>query len=284
MTANQTPADVHVHPRHLKFELHDELATLWHGNDVFKTAFFNAMSLQFPDGEHLFIKSVRDFRDEINDPELLKNIKGFIGQEGIHSREHAKYNEALRQRGYDIDYMEKRFQKHMAFVGGLNRDRRLAGTCAAEHFTAVLAKALLEIPEAMDGVSPEMQALWKWHAIEEIEHKSVAFDVFVDRVGNHRMRTIIFFVVSYNFFKFTFLNTCSMLKTEGKLWDLKTWWGGMQFLWGRPGVIRKMMPHFLAYLKKDFHPWQEDNRQHIEAWKKTTADLSPDSVPHAHSA
>ncbi len=270
MTISSTPPDgVTVKPpRHLRFDVRTELRTLWHGNDTFRTAFFNALSLQFPDGEQQFINAVRLYRDQITDPKLKEEIKGFIGQEALHSREHKEYNEALKARGgYDIDALDERFRKHMEWVGRLPPSRQLAGTCGAEHYTAVLANAILSHPEWMEGATPTMKRLWRWHAIEETEHKSVAFDVYRACIGNDKLRRIVFLFVTWNFFRYTFLNTCSLLKTDGKLWSLRTWLGGLNFLWGgKPGgVLRKCLPDFLAYFRRDFHPWQQDNRGLLEA-------------------
>ena len=265
MTISSTPDGVTVKPRHLRFDVRTELRTLWHGNDAFRTAFFNALSLQFPDGEQQFINAVRLYRDQITDPKLKEEIKGFIGQEALHSREHKEYNEALKARGYDIDALDERFRKHMEWVGRLPPSRQLAGTCGAEHYTAVLANAILSHPEWMEGATPTMKRLWRWHAIEETEHKSVAFDVYRACIGNDKLRRIVFLFVTWNFFRYTFLNTCSFLKTDGKLWSLRTWLGGLNFLWGKPGVLRKCLPDFLAYFRRDFHPWQQDNRGLLEA-------------------
>lgn len=260
MTISSTPEGVSVQPRHIRFDVSEDLKSFWHGNNAFRTAFFNALSLQFPDGEQQFINAVRLYRDRIEDPKLQSEIRGFIGQEALHSREHKSYNEALKARGYDIDAIDERFARHMTWVSKLAPSRQLAGTCGAEHYTAVLANAILRHPEWMAGATPAMARLWRWHAIEETEHKSVAFDVYRECVGDERVRRIVFLFVTWNFFKYTFLNTCSLLKTDGKLWSLKTWLGGLNFLWGKPGVIRKCLPDFLAYLRKDFHPWQQDNR------------------------
>lgn len=264
MSVSSTPEGVQVKPRHVSFNIRDELRTLWHGNNLFRTAFFNALSLQFPDGEQQFINSVRLYRDRIEDPKLQQEVRGFIGQEALHGREHRLYNEALKARGYDIDAIDARFQKHMKWVGNLPPSRQLAGTCAAEHYTAVMANAILGHPEWMEDVTPQMRELWRWHAVEETEHKAVAFDVYRHCIGNERLRKVVFLFVTYNFFKFTFLNTCSMLKAEGKLWSLRTWIDGINFLWGKPGVIRKCLPDFLAYLRTGFHPWEQDNRALLE--------------------
>jgi len=264
MTVSFTPEGVSVKPRNLHFDVNEDLKTLWHGDDAFRTAFLNALSLQFPDGEQQFINAVRLYQDRVADPKLKAEIRGFIGQEALHSREHKAYNEALKARGYDIEGLDRRFRKHMEWIGKLSPSRQLAGTCGAEHYTAVLANAILSHPEWLDGATPVMAQLWRWHAIEETEHKSVAFDVYRECVGNERLRRIIFLFVTWNFFKYTFLNTCSLLKTDGKLWSLRTWMGGLNFLWGKPGILRKCLPDFLAYFRKDFHPWQQDNRALLE--------------------
>ena len=97
-----TPDDLTISPRRIEFELPDPLPWYWHGGDPFKTHFFNAMSLLFPDGERFFIDSVRYFRDRVKDPRQQQLIKGFIGQEGHHSREHIEYNRRLEAQGYDV--------------------------------------------------------------------------------------------------------------------------------------------------------------------------------------
>ncbi|MCM0611395.1 metal-dependent hydrolase [Marinobacter sediminum] len=274
MTISSTPEGVSVKPRHMRFDVSEDLKTFWHGNDAFRTAFFNALSLQFPDGEQQFINAVRLYRDQIEDPKLKEEIRGFIGQEALHSREHRHYNDALKARGYDIDAIDRRFEKHMSWVANLAPSRQLAGTCGAEHYTAVLANAILRHPEWMKGATPGMARLWRWHAIEETEHKSVAFDVYRECVGNERLRRVVFLFVTWNFFKYTFLNTCSLLKTDGKLWSLRTWLGGLNFLWGKPGVIRKCLPEFLAYFREGFHPWQKDNRRLLEKNLKELESIS----------
>ncbi|MEH6561958.1 MAG: metal-dependent hydrolase, partial [Marinobacter sp.] len=137
MTVSFTPEGVSVKPRNLHFDVNEDLKTLWHGDDAFRTAFLNALSLQFPDGEQQFINAVRLYQDRVADPKLKAEIRGFIGQEALHSREHKAYNEALKARGYDIEGLDRRFRKHMEWVGKLSPSRQLAGTCGAEHYTAV---------------------------------------------------------------------------------------------------------------------------------------------------
>ncbi|MDO8696830.1 MAG: metal-dependent hydrolase, partial [Pseudomonas sp.] len=166
--ASTTPAGLQIRPRHLDFNLPSPLPRHWHGGDAFKTHLFDAMSVLFPDGERFFIDSVRQFRDQISDPVLKEQIRGFIGQEGHHSREHLEYSNRLRELGYDIAAIERRAQARIRFTQKkFSAQRQLAATAALEHITAILADGLLKNPKALDGAIPQMSRLWRWHALEE---------------------------------------------------------------------------------------------------------------------
>ena len=174
-----TPHDLLIKPRQPEFALPSPWLRHWHGGDAFKSHFFDAMSLLFPDGERFFIDAVRAYRDQVTDPQQQAQIRGFIGQEAHHSREHQHYSEALRESGYDLDYLERRLKKRLAFVRKhLPPKVHLAATTAVEHLTAIMADAILQNPEWLEGADPTMARLWRWHALEESEHKAVAFDLY----------------------------------------------------------------------------------------------------------
>ena len=103
----QTPHDLLIKPRQPEFALPSPWLRHWHGGDAFKSHFFDAMSLLFPDGERFFIDSVRAYRDQVTDPQQQAQIRGFIGQEGHHSREHLEYSQRLCDLGYDVERIEK---------------------------------------------------------------------------------------------------------------------------------------------------------------------------------
>ena len=158
---SRTPVDVPINPRHPQFELADCLSRDWHGNDPFRTAFFNALSLTFPKGEKFFIDSVRAFQRGIGDPKLSQEIRGFIGQEAIHSREHKQMNDMLcSARGYDANYMDARLDRDTAWANeNLEPITRLGATVTTEHLTAILGNALLTNPAWLDGADPRMAAV-----------------------------------------------------------------------------------------------------------------------------
>lgn len=139
------------------------------------------LSALFPNGEDFFVESVRNYRDRVgDDPEMKAKVKGFIGQESMHGREHRAFNERLAALGYPTRAMDaallraaRRAQRR------LPKALQLSVTAASEHLTSVFAHAVLsdEQTRATLFPDPDVQLLITWHALEELEHKDVAFDV-----------------------------------------------------------------------------------------------------------
>ena len=263
----RTPPALQILPRRPELALPDPLPRHWHSNDPFKTHFFNAMSVLFPDGERYFIDSVRLFRDQISDTDLQQQIRGFIGQEGHHSREHIEYNQRLRDLGYDIDALESTVKKRIRFVQkNFSAERQLAGTVAMEHFTAIMADLLLREPHWIDGAVEPMQSLWRWHALEETEHKAVAFDVYMQVCGDRKILRRAMRQATFFFLKDVTRGMWHMLRKDGKLTDLPMMCRGMRWLWGRNGFFRKLVGVYRDYYQSDFHPWQHDNRDLLDQY------------------
>ncbi|MUM19789.1 metal-dependent hydrolase [Mycobacterium sp. CBMA271] len=150
-------------------------------DDIVYSHFVAGLSGGFPPGEEGFIRSVRKFSDRITDPELKKRVAGFIGQESVHGQEHRRVNEKLVELGYPIAWWDsaKQVRRLVRFENRLPPRAHLAMTAMAEHMTAILAERMLgsEEVQAIPG-DPEVWHLLNWHALEELEHKSVAFDVY----------------------------------------------------------------------------------------------------------
>ena len=269
VTLSKSPDSLAFGPRRTSFDLAQALASDWHGGSAFRTAYFNAMSMLFPLGEKFFIDSVLFFKDEIDDPRLLKEIRAFQGQESTHRLQHQKYNELLcEQRGYDLDRFERPLRDRMAWAyRKLTARRRLAGTVASEHLTAIMADDMLGHQDTLSGADPQVAALWQWHGVEETEHKAVAFDALIGVGGTVGERRQALVMNTFFFFKDTFRIMCLMLKHDGKLWSIGEWMTGLKFLLIKPGILRRVFFAYLRFYKKDFHPWQHDNRELIAEWE-----------------
>lgn len=272
-SSSSTPQNVGIHPRNYNFDLEAALSTDWHGGDPFKTAFFNALSMMFPIGEKAFMDSVKAFKDHVTDSKLQEDVKGFLSQEAIHSREHRKYNERLCElRGYDLEAMEGPIRKRIAWADkNLPPIARLYGTVAYEHYTAIMANGALSNPQWLNGAHPAMVALWRWHAIEETEHKAVAFDVLQLAGATVKERRMSMIFVTRYFVGDAIRNINHMLKRDGySFWQrLKLWRSGLSFLLGREGILRPLVREWTDYFRRDFHPWQHDNRKLLEEVKET---------------
>lgn len=272
---SHTPADVTVEPRNRQYGIEHVLATDWFDGHPFKTAWFNAMSMTFPLGEKFFIDSVRHFAEQIDDPKLEEEIRGFCGQEGFHRREHQRYNETLcSARGYDHDYLEGRLAKSIAFTHKITSPlQRLAATAAFEHITAIMAESALQEDNQMIGVVDEqMRAMWDWHAAEEMEHKAVAFDVYRAVGGTEKMRKRGMRQATFFLLLDVMVGVVHMLRRDKKLWSLTLWKEGWNFLFGKQdGILRAVYPAYKEYYRDGFHPWQRDTRPLLNAWKETNA-------------
>ena len=267
-SASRMPEGMTLEVRNIEFDLNKQLSKDWLDNDPFKTAFFNALSMSFPAGERFFIDSVRHFRDKVKDPKLKQEISRFIGQEAMHSREHKKYNQMLCEaRGYSQRTMEGRTEAAVRLgEKKLSREGQLAMTCGVEHLTAILADKILK-GWMLCNVEPKIRSLWEWHAAEELEHKSVAFDVYMDIGGNYKARKRTLRIFTVNFLLDLLANTTYMLRKDKKLWKWSTLKSGLNFLFAKGGVLREMRSDYLMYFDPGFHPWDDDNRDLLERWQ-----------------
>ena len=265
MTANVgTPAGVRIEKRDLKFGRDMQPERWWHGGDAGRTAFFNALSSTFPVGEKFFMTAVRHYRTEVEEP-LLGQIEHFIYQEAMHTREHVVFNRQAQDAGYSIGLLEDRARRTINWARSRPPLQQLAATCALEHFTATLAHGLLSDPSHLVGAGGEAARLWKWHAIEEIEHKAVAFDTYLVATRNMTKfrrwlkRCVVMAITAVRFHYVIYRNTDALLAQDGRN-DVRTWRKLLGYLYRKPGVMRQLLVEVFVYMKPGFHPWQVDDR------------------------
>jgi predicted metal-dependent hydrolase len=255
-----------IRPRDVDFDL-GELPRHWHGGDPYVTHFFNGLSLMFPEGERFFMDAVRRYQDRVTDPQLKCEVRGFLGQEGIHAREHRRYNALLEQQGYPARAIERFVARGVAFDRKLPPLWQLAMTCALEHFTAVFADVILRDPRLFARAHPAMARLWRWHALEEAEHKAVAYDVYqtvAPGLRGYLRRVTVMLYVTFGFAAQTLVHESWLLRSEGLLWKLRARRRAFRYLWVKPGFLRTGLRHYLAYYRRDFHPSQVGSADAIE--------------------
>jgi hypothetical protein len=264
MPADKTPADLTITPRDTRFGRGLKQDRWWHDGDPVATAFFNALSVTFPRGEAFFVESVRGFRDG-TPPKLEAEIGAFIKQEVNHSREHVAFNKRVVDAGYDISRLEARVSRVLELVKSRPAIANLCVTMALEHFTAILARDMLSRPDAFAGADDEIRQMWRWHAIEEIEHKGVAYDTWLHatrdwpRWRRWRVKSLVMIMVTSRFVKYRVEGILDLLRQDGltgpRIWARLFW-----FAFGRPGMLRRVVPAWASYFLPGFHPWNHDDR------------------------
>lgn len=245
--------------RKLNQVLGSDIPEFWLDDNALLTMVMTALSVSFPAGERYFIDSVRHFQKHISDPDLQKDIRAFIGQEANHMLEHDKLNDLMDSKGYPAKAMADFVRDRIAELQAASTpEENLARTAALEHFTAIMAGAMLDHPELIDATHPDVARIWAWHAIEEVEHRSVAFDVYQSAVGDDDLRRVMMAKVTFFFILVNVVRTTILMRRSGRFWDLKGWAKGLNVLWGKPGLFRKIIPDYLSYYRKDFHPSLHD--------------------------
>lgn len=262
--------------RRLLIDLQAPLPRHWNGGDAFRTAFFNALSMSFPVGEQFFIDSVRAGLAALPEPQRAAfdaEVRGFIGQEATHRHLHALFNAHLARQGLR-NHWAGRAARRIARLQGLDLRAHLGATAATEHLTAIMADHLLAHDAPLAGAEPRLATLWRWHAAEESEHRSTAFDLYVALEGNLRWRRRLLRIVTFNFVLDVLRQTVNNLWHDGTLWQRSTWRSAWRTLFGAQGLLPALRQPWRDYLRADFHPRQHDARagdrwlaEHTAQWQ-----------------
>lgn len=252
----------------LDFDLSsNDIPRYWLDSDPYKTRVFDAIQATFPDGERYFISSVRAFRDKVQDKNLARDVRDFCMQEGQHGIVHADYNKRLKRQGIAVERFTDRVRTVM--------DRRLkkfspqyniALTSAFEHYTAMMAELFFAEKSATKGADERIRALFAWHAIEEMEHRAVAFDVMTKVAGvGYFTRVLAMTHVTVGFSLYSIISPWFMLGMDGFSKRQRT----VMFVKGLPWQTRiyaRLLPMLLSYYRVSFHPEQERPVHNYGAW------------------
>ena len=271
-TATQTSDPTRTVPtRRISFE--ESLATLpkhfTKDGDLISSHLVAVLSSVFPDGEDFFVRSVRHYRGRISDPVLKKQMSGFIGQEAMHGREHRVFNERLAELGYPTHRLERLTKWGLAMRTKLAPAKaNLAATAALEHFTATMAEALLTDPELSDDLGHEgVRNLFLWHALEESEHKAVAFDVYKAVGGSERLRVWTMKGLRYGFVFFTALQVILSLLGDKATFQRGVLRTSFRHLRESPLVNAEMWRQLCDYDRPDFHPDDRDTTELVDRFR-----------------
>ncbi|MGB0956748.1 MAG: metal-dependent hydrolase [Panacagrimonas sp.] len=262
------------------FGFSESIPKYWFDGDAFKTRFFDAMSLLFPEGEKFFIECVRDYKAGIADPKLRQQVKEFTYQEGQHGMVHDAYNQRIAEQGVRVDKVVAQEKKILSWLRAHTHSSfTIAQTAAVEHMTAIMAHGFMAHTDTFAAADPRMRALYVWHGVEEIEHKGVAFDVMREVAGvGYFKRCALLLYVSLVFPLHTFLIMRHMFEVDGVKNRLRVWARGLWWLYGPRGIMTRLLPHYLAYYKPGFHPWRSGKMDQYAVWRSRFEQTDGDAV------
>ncbi len=269
MTATLAPRTIKV--RRLELGYDDRLPRHFIAGDPAMSHVVAVLSSLFPEGEDFFVESVRRYRDRITDPELKRQVAGFIGQEAIHGREHRTFNERLQGLGYPTRFIDRCVHHGLVRVGGtvLPKSHQLAITAALEHYTATLAEVLMREDDAHAlFTEPEVRSLFLWHAVEESEHKAVAFDVYQHVCGNQWRRAMVMNATTLGFLLAATSGTLLSLALDGHSYrhPLRTA-RSIARLRRSPWLTKAVRRRIRDYNRRDFHPDDHDAAELLARWR-----------------
>jgi len=238
--------------------------------DLLSSHIAACLSSVFPDGEDFFVRSVRRFRDQVTDPVLKQQVNGFIGQEAIHGREHRALNRRFAELGYPTRFIERATERLLAVADKvLPAKACLAATAALEHYTATLAEQLLrdDDTKALFG-DPRVLDVFLWHALEESEHKTVAFDVYRTVGGTERMRRVVMDGITVGFIGGVALIVGLSLLKDRAAYNPVRLLRSLRRLATSPILSRELWRELRSYNEVGFHPSDRDATALLEHWRE----------------
>jgi len=261
---SRLPDGVAIQPRAFAFEKLDEVPQYWFDQNPILTHVENAFSILIPPGERFFIRSVRHFEERASDPEQRALIRAFVQQEGLHSRAHQDFNAALSRHGIDV---ERELAEADRAIARLERwlpaRMRLGATVFLEHLTATGAHTLFAAPWVADLMHPEMARFWRWHAVEELEHKAVAFDLLREVGGGYLLR-VFSAIAAVALLAFPFDRMVRRMIRDAGEPITKEMRREARALNRKIGGAQLRM--LGQYFKPGFHPWDCDDEPHLRGW------------------
>lgn len=292
--AKETPVDqkriIHRQPEFGDFK---DLPDLWAAGDSSTTSILSHISLILPEAEQALIRSVNVFSAELDDPIFKKEVQNFCKQEGTHSIKHRKFNESLQKLGYKVDA----FGKGIKYFTTLSewifpKKMMLSFSAFIEHLTAISSATLFRFPELRENWHPEALKFWIWHAAEELEHKSLVYDVYKTVGGGYLLRALsaLMFITLLSFIPIVLVPILLLLKvfsliqkTSFKSTSEPGAETGPEPLPGSESlqsanndwnILKYWMSHLLNYFKPGFHPSDNDHSNYLEQWKVDNRDIS----------
>jgi len=275
----------HITPRAIKFPQPIKCPKFWHSNAPEPTYTFNTLALYLPLLEKMVVLSLKQSVSKLTNTNLKKEVQSLIAQEAYHGSEYAKMLPSLIYRHYPNIQKKYKFRLFGSFAFLINKilpNFHYALSAAGEHFTAISADLFLRHPRYFENVAPEYSAIWRWHAIEEIEHKSVAFDVYQYFSQSYIQRALAMLVMTVLFSTFMFKPIWQMMRHDKNHTKLSFYSSLFKYHWGKGGLWRGLLKPYFYYYHPRFHPNKINNYELIASWKLQLSMNTSSNIAKVH--
>ncbi len=237
-------------------EAHVPIPEWWFKHNALLSFILNASSATVPEAERFIVRTASRAHDRVWDKELRKRAETLVHEETAHARVHDAYNRYLEVCGFPAFAFSDDTKKLVEFFERtVSLETNLAICAMLEHFTAVFSKQLFDygILEGED-TDERMDRIWSWHSLEELEHRSTAIDLYRELGGGYLRRILAALLASLLFLIAHTRCLLAFLNAKKLVWKWSTWSSGIPYIWGRKGVYRLFLTHWILYFKPGFHP------------------------------
>lgn len=258
-SASTTPVDIEIR-RNIRFDFSASPAVHQRDNP-YLSHFWNALSVMAPSTERILMRVAREVRDEISDERLRKDLDALVAQEALHTREHRRLNARLLELGHDIDGVNAELdQMFDDYVARVDKPAAVALMIAGEHLIYAMSHALLADPRVTEGMDAEVKRLLLWHAAEEMEHQSVAHDLYVHLFGDgpsHRLVRARAFADAGRLLLGSMFEVMRRLLAAEPERTTAQRLEFLRFMTLSPGYARQLGKQAFRYFRPGFAPWKD---------------------------
>lgn len=265
------------------FVFSSTIASHWCGDLPEFSHVASAFMAALPELEPYFIHNVREGLQHVTDPTLREQVEWFVAQEARHAQQHRRFNQLLSQRYPELPRLERQIRARLDHSKRHHSLAfRLAYTAGYEAITYHLVCLMMAQRKVwLQQADQNVLALLAWHAAEEVEHKSVAYDLFRAVHGGYLMRTRGLASAFVHTIREIRLVTRYFLEVDG-LYRQRACRRRLRAL--RISLLTGLVPRFLAYLRPSYEPADEQDPPLLLEWLERHdrgapfAQLAPDEL------
>lgn len=263
--------------RQIPFAFDEKIDPIWHPGRPEWSHMVNGASLTMPYLEPFLIKTVTEALRQVKDPALKADVQAFIGQEGVHYRNHRRYNEILKRSYPELAEVEAELEADYRDFQKRSLKWRLAYTAGFETMTMGVTEWLIgKRTMLFSGADSSVASLVLWHMVEETEHKNVAYDLYMHLYGDWPGKIWGLLFGSFHVAWASRKGYRRMLRRDGR-WHspasrLRLWTMIARFFFhASPAMLRSLVP--------GYHPAKVTDPRWMQQWANAYCGLDEGSIP-----